>query len=109
MPTKWSENVTIANTATDSTLVTLREGFVPVALFIPSAITGTTVTFKGSAVAGGTLQTVYSGGSDYTVTIAASKLVELDYNKFLGLAEIQIIAGSAQNADRTIGVLQRLI
>lgn len=75
----------------------------PVSLQLPSALTGTAITFQGSWD-GVTYLAINTAGSAYSVTVAASKLVELDPAKFAGCRFVKLVSGSAEAADRLIGI-----
>ena len=93
---------TIANAGTATPTITLEAGRSPLAVEIPSAFTGTTLTFKSSATAAGTPVPVYYESTLYSVTVAASRHVALNPNAFAGVKYLQIVSGSAEAAARDL-------
>jgi len=97
--------VAIASSGTVSTALYTGKD-IPLALQMPTAFTGTAVTFQGSAD-GETFQQIYVGGSAYTETVAASKNVVLDGSAFAPFEHIKVVSGSSEGAARTIVVIMR--
>lgn len=92
----------IQNGDTASGVVNLA-GFKLCGLRMPSAFTGSTVTIQSAKTPDGTFQTVYKNGAELTISVAASKKVALDPADFAGDQFIKVV-GSAQAAERTIGI-----
>lgn len=101
-------NVTIANGQTTSAEIDLS-GLQLVGVWIPAAITGTTMTFTAATATGGTFSTIYevAGAASYSITIGASRFIPIDPRVFSGLRYIKLVAGSAQAADRVITITAR--
>lgn len=95
----------IAGSGTISSPVYTGE-YVPVALVMPAAFTGTSVTFQGSAD-GQTYSQIYVGGSAYTETVAAGKYISLTGSAFAGAEWIRVVSGSSEGADRLVVVVMR--
>lgn len=99
---------TIASGGTTSGAIEVPNGQ-PVGLFLPSALTGTAMTFTAASSENGSFIAVQAvdGASVYSVTVAASKYVPLDPRVFAGLQYIKLVSGSAEGADRSIVVALR--
>lgn len=98
---------TIPNAGTDSDGL-LVGPFVPVALIMPAAFTGTTVSFLVSDLLAGTYLPVHAGGGTLvSKTVAASRHVVLDPNELLGVRFLKLKSGSAEAAQRVVKVLAR--
>lgn len=103
----YTDDVTVANGATNSSQIDLKDKTL-LGLFMPAAFTGTTITFLTSQVLGGTDVTVTDGaGTDYSVTVAASKYVPVDPQKFLGVRFLKVKSGSTEGGARTVGISSR--
>ena len=101
---------TIASGATVSDAIDIS-GFQLVALEIPSNFDGTTITFQAAEVssvgqtgrAWGTYYAVYAAdGTQYTITTAASRRVQISPADLLGVKSLKLVAGTAQATDDTI-------
>lgn len=100
------QNVTIANGGTTSS-VAEQDRATLVGLVTPAALTGVAITFSVSAD-GATYNTLYKDdGNAYSVTVAASRYIALDYAKFIGVRHIKLISGSAEGAERVIATVWR--
>jgi hypothetical protein len=95
----------IANGQTVSGAVNLADRL-PVALQMPAAFTGASVSFQGS-FDGTTFQAVFVGGAAYSELVAASENVVLDSSMFLGFRQIKVVSASAEGAARSVVVLLR--
>lgn len=73
-----------------------------VGITFPAAMTGTTVTFKGSTASGGTFVPVYNSSGQVSYTIAASRYYAIDPKDFLGTLYLQVVSGSSEGADRSL-------
>lgn len=77
-------------------------------LIMPATFTGTTVTFLGASAPGGTFQAVYTdAGAALSITVAQAHVVALSEatrNYLRGLRILKIVSGSAEGADRTVGL-----
>jgi hypothetical protein len=99
----------IANGATQSSAVDLTN-FVLCGMFIPSAFTGTTITFQCSDAAGGTYVNIADGaGNVLTKTVAVSQYIYLDPNIFAGVRFLKITSGSAEGGARSVELVVRAI
>jgi hypothetical protein len=95
------KSVDISNGGTESTALDVF-GCVLSAIEIPSAFTGTTISFKGS-IDGTTYSPVYDKiGALYSVAVGTSRIIVLDPTITYGLRYIKIVSGSAEGAARNI-------
>lgn len=76
----------------------------------PAAWTTANLTFQVAPISGGTFNDLYdSGGTEYTVTAAASRTIIIPLADFIGLRFIKIRSGTtgtpvAQAADRILTI-----
>jgi hypothetical protein len=101
-------NGTIAASATTSDAINLS-GLQVVAIDMPAAVTGTTMTFTASSSLGGTYDTVteVGGASNYSITLAASKWTAVDVRVFAGIPFLKLVSGSSEAATRTFSLICR--
>lgn len=102
---------TIASAASLSGPVCVGAG-VPLAVQMPAAFTGAELTFQGS-VDGTTYQNVVDGGSEVSVTVAASQNVPLPASVLAAFTFIKLRSGTAavptaEAADRTLIIFNRV-
>jgi hypothetical protein len=76
-------------------------------IHLPSAFTGTSVTFQAAPTAGGTFQTVQRSGADFSLPVAAARYIGLNPSDFAGVQFLKIISGSAEAAARTLTLAVR--
>ena len=96
---------TISASGTASDAITLQNSRIPLAIETPSALTGTTLTFKSSSSDGGTLLPIYYEGTLYSVTVSTSRHVALDRRAMEGVRYFQIVSGSTESSSRTFNVI----
>lgn len=96
---------TIPNAGTTSATITMEGGRIPVALELPSALTGTTLTFKACTASDGTPVALYYESTAYSVTVGISRYVALNRAAFEGVKYLQIVSGSSEGAERIIKVM----
>ena len=96
-----TSTVTIESSGTTSSARDLNGLGNLVALVTPSALTGTSFTFQASTD-GSTYNAVYNEGTQYSVTVAASRYVALDPSVFAGAQYVKVVSGSTEAAERTI-------
>ena len=101
---RLTDAVTIASSGTVSTALTLQSNRVPVAIVLPAAFTGTTVTFQAS-VDDASYNAVYNGSSQYSIDIGVSRFVALNTSVFEGVKFVKIISGSTETAGRSIYIV----
>ncbi len=79
-----------------------------VAVLLPAALTGVTMTFTGS-VDSTTFVPVYAvdGASAYSITVGTSRIVPVDIRVFAGLRNVRVVSGAAEGAARTITLITR--
>jgi hypothetical protein len=95
--------VGIANAATVSDVIN-TQGLNLVGLLLPSALTGTTISFQGS-LDGTNFDPVYStvSGTALSYTVAQGHYVAFDPTPLQGLPFIKLVSGTSEAAARTIG------
>jgi hypothetical protein len=103
-------SVTIANGQTESSVFQLGEA-THLALGMPSAFTGTTMTFKASSTEGGTYVIVKDdAGADVSITVGTSRWVALQTAVMAKLAAfrwLKLVSGAAEGGDRTIELVAK--
>lgn len=97
-------NVTIASSGTISTAIQLQSNRVPVAITIPAAFSGTSVTFQAS-FDDATYFPVYDEGTQYTVGVGTSRHIGLKRIAMDGVRYFKLVSTSSETAARTIGVI----
>lgn len=106
--------VVVANGATKSTPLELN-GAEVVGIILPSAMTSTTMTFEMAmqqtsdrALVNADWHEVNSTASSaFSVTFAANEWIVVDPNALSGCQFLRLVMGSAEGADRTIGLVTR--
>jgi len=100
--------IAVATSATDSAAVDL-DGMHLFAIETPATLTGTSLTFKVSAD-NSTFTGLYDDtGTQYSVTVAASRVIYLDPSKFAAFQYLKLISGSTEAADRTFTLYTRAV
>lgn len=98
--------VTISNGQTVSNAVDLK-GQVIVQIIMPSAFTGTAITFQSSHN-DGTYQALYnSSNTQLSITIGTSRTYNINPSDFAGCRYFKVVSGSAEGAARVIGIVTR--
>lgn len=98
--------VTIASGQTTSTAVDAREGAI-YGFVLPSAFTGTAVTFTVCDTEAGTYRTLKDAdGADVSVTVAASGAYTIP-NEIAPWPFFKLVSGSAEGAARSIVVVRK--
>jgi len=101
-----TNDVSIASGQTASGALDLQ-GLALTAIQMPSAFTGTSITFQGS-FDGATYQDIYNtANTQYSITVAASRTYAINPSDFAGFRYIKIVSGSSEGAARTIVVSSR--
>lgn len=100
---KLTDKVTIASSGSTSTALTLQ-GTIPLAMQMPSAFTGTAITFQCSSD-GSAYYDLYNGSTLYSVTVAASRYIALNPDVFEAVRFIRLVSGSSEAAIREIFVI----
>ena len=96
--------ITIANGQTASAAIKL-EGRTLCGLFIPSAFTGTAITFEASRYAETTFISMFDGsGVAISKTVAQGQYIVLNPQDFAGINYIKVVSGSAEAAEREIAL-----
>lgn len=98
--------VTIAISTTTSEAIDLGSlGFV--GIILPSAFTGTAITFTGS-IDNSTFTALYnSNNSAYSIAVSASRYYMLNPADFMGSRYIKLVSNATEAAGRTITVITR--
>ena len=79
-------------------------------IYMPSAFTGTGLTFLASTTTGGTFISVRDGaGSAIVKTVAASQYIRLDPTDFIGIRFLKIVSNGTEAATRTLTLAARPI
>lgn len=106
--TCFDKTASIASGQTTSGEIDLG-GCALVGVFMPAAFTGTTLKIQTAPASGGTFVTLQDGaGSDYSLTVAASKYVPVSNLAIVaGMRFIKFVSGSSEAADRTITLATR--
>lgn len=83
------------------------QGASPVGMVIPSAVTGTSISFFASldAAPNTFMQMTDAGGTDISVGVTANRYIPLDPSLFAGVQYLQIKSNSAEAADRLLQVI----
>lgn len=92
---------TIAASATKSGVVSCG-GLTLCGILMPTAFTGTTITFEASNAADGTFSPVYNSAGQVSYTVAAARFVSINPVDFQGVAFLKIVSGSAEGASRAL-------
>lgn len=103
-----SQTVTIASGATDSGAIDLN-GYTLCGMFIPSAITGTTITFKADDGTGTYVVMENGAGANISATVSASKYIALSPTDFAGVGKLKLVSSASEGADRDIILALRVI
>lgn len=102
-------DVTIAQGQTDSDWIDLN-GKQVVAIVYPATMTSTSIKFRARVDGGsGNIIEQKESTSDYSVSVAASGWQPLSVDVFCGVAEIKLVAGSAEAAARTVRLITRTV
>lgn len=98
--------VSIANGQTVSGAIDLQ-GLVICQIIMPSAFTGTAITFQ-SSINDGTYQALYnSANTQMSITVATSRSYNIAPTDFAGCRFLKLVSGSAEGGSRTIGIVTR--
>lgn len=93
----------IAAAGTTSAAILLY-GLRAVGIFIPSAFTGTTITFTVSSD-GVTYVPLYdSAGTQVSITVSTSRYIYFDPVIFAGIAYLKVVSGSTEGTARTLTI-----
>lgn len=99
--------VTIASGQTLSPEIDLY-GVSLLGLYIPASFEGTTIKIKACPNSGGTFLPHYVGGTEYSLTVGASRHVAIDnLHTIAGLRFIKLESNNAVAADRVITLSTR--
>jgi hypothetical protein len=95
--------VTIASSTTVSNAIDLH-GASLVGFFLPSTFDGSTISLQAASSLNGTYVAVQDGaGSDYTLTVAASRYIPIpNLAVTAGLRFIKLVTGTAQTTTDTV-------
>lgn len=97
-------NVVIAINETKSAVINLA-GMCLSGIILPSAFTGTTLTFEASDAEDGTFVPVKKAdGNSLSYAVAQATYVIIDPRDFQGITHLKIVSGSSEAAARTLKV-----
>lgn len=99
------QTVTIAGSGTTSTSITAEGNRMPIAIVVPSAFSGTTLTLNASIDNGSTFQPIYNAGTAYTVNVGTSRYVALNRDVMDGVRIFQIVSSASETAARTVTII----
>ncbi len=107
------KSVTISSGSNMSAGVDL-DGLTLVAIVMPSAWDGTTITFQASTNGTDWYNLHDAAGNAVVLTVAPSRYVQLDWQRFLGIRYIRIRSGTVttpvnQTANRILRLVTRAI
>lgn len=94
--------VTIPNLGTTTPTITLDSSRYPLAIEMPAAFTGTTLTFKATSSPSGNPVPIYYGADRYSIAVAPGRHISLDPNVFLSVKYLQIISDAVETASRDL-------
>jgi hypothetical protein len=94
--------VTIANAGTTTPTLTLDPNKIPLAIDLPAAFTGTSISFRACALNGGPLDPLYYESTLYSVTVGVSRFISLNRAAFEGVKYVQLVSNAAESAARDI-------
>lgn len=102
--------LTIPASDTTSDELPLENGYVPVALSMPDAFTGTALTVQAKDKEGNWQDVYDDAGTQLSITVAANRWITLSpVGEFTGLVNIRFVSNSAEGAERKIDVVQRVV
>jgi len=97
-----STTITIAISGTTTPAIAMDPNKIPLAIELPAAFTGTTITFRGASLPGGPLNPLYYESTLYSVTVGTSRFISLNRAAFEGVRFMQLVSGSTEVAARDI-------
>lgn len=95
------KSVTIANGVQVSSVID-QSSMTLIGVKVPSAFTGTTITFQMCDTSGGTYVDVYNSAGQVSYTVAPSRYVAINPADLQGCAFLKIKSGTAEGAARTL-------
>lgn len=81
---------------------------VPLAVQMPAAFTGATISFSGSED-NVTYQPIFSGGALYTETVTAAKNCNLDGGALAPYPYLKVLSASNEGGDRVLVFICRVV
>jgi hypothetical protein len=101
-----SYTVTIANGGTASTTIDLQ-GRGLVAVILPSAFTGSIITFQASPD-NNTFQALYNtANTQLSMSVTQGRTYLLSPSDLVGVRYLKLVSGSAEGAERTLTLMVR--
>ncbi len=94
--------VTIPNGGTTTPTIPMDPNKIPLAIELPAAFTGASISFRGSSLSGGSPVPIFFESTLYSVTVAASRFISLNRNAFEGVRFLQIVSNASELAARDI-------
>ena len=79
-------------------------------VFVPSAFTGTAISFEASSTLAGTYVAVKDGlGASVSMTVAAGQYILIDPALMAGVRFLKVVSGSAEGAARVLTLAARIV
>ncbi len=100
-PSIATVDAVISSSGTTSSAVDLG-GTSLCGIHMPSAFTGSSITFKAAASATDSYRTVTKNGISLSATVAADQYIVLDPTDFAGIRFLQVVSGASESASRTL-------
>lgn len=100
-PTVLTATIAISETVSDAVPM---YGCTPVAVQIPAAFTGTSLTFQGSIDGGATFGAISNADGAITYTVTTDGMYSLNPADFAGYDKIKLVSGTTEVAAREIVV-----
>lgn len=107
MTLRRDQAATIASSGTESSVISLSDGYVPAGVWTPDTMTGTTLTFEALRFDGSYVTIEDGAGNDYTVIISGGEFIPLEPKYFWGVSAFKIVSGSTEAAARTLYISSR--
>ena len=102
----FADATTIANGATVSATVSFERNRVPLAVIMPAAFTGTSITFQVS-FDGSTFQPLYNESTLYSITVSTSvaRTYALSRQAMDGVKHLRVVSQASEGAIRTLSIV----
>lgn len=94
--------VTISSSGTTATTWTMEGNRVPIAIILPSAFSGSALSFQASIDNGATFVNIHDEAAQYTVNVGTSRMITLKRQPFEGVRVLRITSTATETAARTI-------
>lgn len=101
---RLTDTVTISSSGSTSGSLQMTGGRVPLAVIVPSAFTGTALTFQASSD-DASYYALYDESTQYSVNVGTSRYVALKRQAMDGVKYIKIVSSGTETASRSITVI----